>query len=172
MATTPAIHVSIEEYLSTDYEPDCDYVDGVLEDRNVGKKRHSKAQARLCAWLSTQLESKGKQALPEQRVRMSSSRVRIPDVCVIDLDDEDEVQQVPPALWIEILSPEDRFGRVQRKLAEVLDFGVPTIWVIDPYDRQAWIGTPQRGIVLAEDNVLRCENLNLQVALREIIPAD
>jgi hypothetical protein len=32
-----ATRVSLEEYLSTDYEPDCDYVDGVLEERNVGR---------------------------------------------------------------------------------------------------------------------------------------
>jgi hypothetical protein len=31
--------VSVEEYLSTSYDPDCDYVDGELEDRNVGGKR-------------------------------------------------------------------------------------------------------------------------------------
>jgi Uma2 family endonuclease len=33
-----AVLVSVEEYLSTDYSPDRDYVAGVLEDRNVGIK--------------------------------------------------------------------------------------------------------------------------------------
>ena len=172
MATAPAVHVSIDEYLNTEYEPDCDYVDGVLEDRNVGKKKHGKTQGLLYSWLFSQIGSKGKHPIIELRVRLSLSRVRIPDVCVVDLDDQDEVQQKPPALWIEILSPEDRFNRVQRKLTEVLDFGVPTIWIIDPYDRQAWIGTAQTGIIAAKDNLLRCENLNLQVALNEILPAD
>ena len=36
--------VPVEEYLSTSYDPDCDYVDGELEDRNVGEKGHSKVQ--------------------------------------------------------------------------------------------------------------------------------
>src|ERR1017187_5272419 len=31
--------VFVEEYLSTSYDPDCDYVDGELEGRNVGEKR-------------------------------------------------------------------------------------------------------------------------------------
>jgi hypothetical protein len=33
--------VSLEEYLSSVYEPECDYVDGEIEDRNVGEKDHS-----------------------------------------------------------------------------------------------------------------------------------
>jgi hypothetical protein len=41
-----ATRVSLEEYLNTEYEPDCDYVDGVLEQRNVGKKRHARTQTR------------------------------------------------------------------------------------------------------------------------------
>jgi hypothetical protein len=41
MATTA---VSIEEYLSTAYEPDMDYVDGELEDRNVGEYEHNVVQ--------------------------------------------------------------------------------------------------------------------------------
>lgn len=172
MATTPAVHVSIEEYLNTEYEPDCDYVDGILEDRNVGKKKHSKTQGRVYAWLLTQLAAKGKDVLLEQRVWLSPSRVRIPDVCVIDLHDNDEVQRKPPDLWVEIVFPDDRFSRVQLKMREVLEFGVPTIWIIDPYERQAWIGTLQRGIVLAEHNVLRCENLNLELRLEEVLPAD
>ena len=39
--------VSVEQYLSSVYEPDCDYVDGELEDRNVGEKDHSKLQFRV-----------------------------------------------------------------------------------------------------------------------------
>ena len=35
MSALPAL-VSVEEYLRTAYRPDCDYVDGIVEDRNVG----------------------------------------------------------------------------------------------------------------------------------------
>ena len=84
----------------------------------------------------------------------------------------DDVPEMPPSLWVEILSPDDRFSPFQRKVDELLRFGVPTIWIIDPYEKQAWIGTPETGIVAAKDNVLRCENLNLQVALNEILPGN
>ena len=41
--------VTEEEYLSTSYEPDCEYEDGVLIERNVGERDHSWLQlASLC----------------------------------------------------------------------------------------------------------------------------
>ncbi len=33
--------VSVQEYLATVYEHDCDYVDGVLEERDLGEQGHS-----------------------------------------------------------------------------------------------------------------------------------
>jgi hypothetical protein len=33
--------VSVEEYLSTSYEPDCEYDDGVVEERNWGEIEHA-----------------------------------------------------------------------------------------------------------------------------------
>jgi Uma2 family endonuclease len=169
MATTPAAHVSLEEYLNTNYEPDCDYVDGILEERNVGKKKHARTQTCVGAWLLSNVESKGKDVATEQRVRLSPTRIRIPDVCVINAGDETEVQEIPPDIWVEILSPEDRLNRVLKRLQEVLDFGVPTIWIIDPYENKAWIGTPQTGIQPAKDNVLRCESLDLRMRLEDIL---
>ena len=43
MATQPAFEgkVSVEEYLSTVYEHDCEYVDGVIEERDLGEFEHS-----------------------------------------------------------------------------------------------------------------------------------
>ena len=38
--------VSIEEYLSTSYRPDCDYVDGEVRERNLGEYPHSNLQSR------------------------------------------------------------------------------------------------------------------------------
>jgi hypothetical protein len=42
MATLPMQepHVTVAEYLRTVYEPDCDYVDGRVEERNVGEFDH------------------------------------------------------------------------------------------------------------------------------------
>jgi hypothetical protein len=38
------LRVPVEEYLSTSYSPDPDYVDGELRQRNAGEYPHSKVQ--------------------------------------------------------------------------------------------------------------------------------
>ncbi len=171
MATT-AVHVSLAEYMNTAYEPDCDYVDGVVEERSVGKRKHSRTQTLLAAWLFSREGVHGCRVLTEQRVQISRSRVRIPDVCLAVRDDNGEVLRRPPALWIEILSPQDRWGRIQSRLNDALGFGVPTVWIVDPYSREAWIATPGHGTVAVEDGILRCSNPNLEVGLAEILPED
>ncbi len=169
---TAAVHVSLAEYMNTDYEPDCDYVDGVLEERNVGKRKHSRTQTLLSNWLFDRESLHGYPVLVEQRVQVSRSRVRIPDICLVARDDNDEVTQRPPVLWIEILSPEDRWSRIQARLNDALAFGVGTIWIIDPYSREAWIATREHGAIAVEDGTLRCSNPNLEVPLVEILPED
>ena len=166
------LHVSLEEYLHTDYEPDCDYVDGVLEERNVGKNRHSATQSLIVGALLGQRKKHGCQVMTEQRVQVSPTRVRIPDVCLIARNDRDEITQHPPALWVEVLSPDDRFARVQRRLDDCIRFGVETIWIIDPYAKQAWIRTPGSIAILIEDGILRCANPKLEVVLSDILPED
>ncbi len=39
MATTK---VSLEEYLNTSYRPDVEYIDGELQERNVGEIEHAR----------------------------------------------------------------------------------------------------------------------------------
>lgn len=168
MAT--AIHVSLAEYLSTDYEPDCEYLDGVVEERNVGKRKHSKTQALLAAKLQAEIESGEFDVLIEQRVQLSASKIRIPSICVIAADNKDEVIQTPPALWVEILSPEDRWGRVQAKIDDCLRFGVGALWIVDPYSRQAWSGTQTQTIIEVLDGRLKAEHLQLDIPVEDILP--
>jgi Uma2 family endonuclease len=169
MSAAPA-PISLSEYLNTDYEPDCDYVDGFLEERNVGKKKHSRTQTLLTIWLGAREEEYGFTVLTEQRVQVTPRRVRVPDICLVKPDDTDEIIQHPPLLWIEILSPEDRWKRIQTRLNDALNFGVPTIWIIDPYEREAWIATREQGTVPVEDGWLRCIDPALEVTLEEILP--
>jgi Uma2 family endonuclease len=165
-----AVHISLEEYLHTDYEPDCDYVDGVIEERNVGGRRHSRTLARLAVWLrSKELEH---EALIFQDVKVSPSRIRIPDICLVDKSDRDEIVEQPPALWVEVLSPEDSWSKIQAKIDDALTFGVPTIWIVDPHTKEAWIATPHAPVAPVTDGKLRCAGLNLELELNEIWPGE
>src|SRR5579864_6625025 len=83
MATT---QVSLEEYLRTDYEPDCDYVDGELEERNVGEKEHSAVQAFFIKWLAAHEEQLKLEAYPEIRMRVSPTRMRVADIAILPLN--------------------------------------------------------------------------------------
>jgi Uma2 family endonuclease len=157
--------VSLEEYLSTSYEPDCDYVDGELEDRNVGKKSHAKAQSKLDRVLAIRYPSLF--VVVEQRIRVSATRYRVPDVCAMLAEPDEEVFTQPPFLCIEVLSPEDRASRIERKIADYLKFGVRYIWVIDPHARGAFIHSAA-GMHAVEDGVLRTSDPDIAVPLAEI----
>jgi Uma2 family endonuclease len=159
--------VPVEEYLSTDYEPDCDYVDGELIDRNVGEKSHSKVQMKVAAFFYNQRAALGLHVFPELRMRLGPQKYRVPDICVVVGPEPDEaVLTAPPFLCIEILSPEDRASRMQHKLADYVAFGVPNIWVIDPRSRRAYVYS-KTGMHEAQD-VLETENPKISIALPEI----
>ena len=132
--------VPVAEYLSTVYRPDMDYVDGVLEDRNVGEKPHSRLQGQLIY----RLMSSGFQfTYPELRLQVSPTRYRIPDVCVYLEEPKEDVPTVPPALAIEILSPEDRMSQIHEKLDDYRRMGCPCVWIIDPARKRGFesVGT-------------------------------
>src|SRR5437773_6663341 len=42
--------VPVEEYLHTSYDPDCDYVDGEVVERNVGERDHSELQSEIVTY--------------------------------------------------------------------------------------------------------------------------
>jgi Uma2 family endonuclease len=159
--------VSIDEYLNTDYSPDCDYVDGVLEDRNVGRKKHATTQTEVAYFLRRL--GQGLVVLVEQRVQISGTRFRVPDVCVLLRADPEEIVTTAPFLCVEVLSPDDRMSRMQEKIADYRSLGVRYIWVIDPYSRTAWTYTSEHAIE-AKDGVLRTEDPNIEMPLSEVLP--
>jgi len=82
--------VSLEEYLSTSYRPDCDYVDGVVLERNLGEKDHSKLQGALLGYLYRRRKEWGIHVFPEQQVQVGRTRFRVPDLCIVAGAEPDE----------------------------------------------------------------------------------
>jgi Uma2 family endonuclease len=139
MAVQNAALVSVEEYLSSSYEPDCDYVDGVLEERNLGEFDHSRLQLELARYLGNRARQWNVWVLPEQRIRVRPGRYRVPDLCVILRGRETEqVLTRPPVVCIEILSSEDRWSRVEKRIEDFLAMGVERVWVFDPQEREVF----------------------------------
>jgi Uma2 family endonuclease len=160
--------IPVEEYLQTDYSPDCDYVDGMLVERNVGQLDHSELQTALCALLYSRRKKLGIRVLAEQRLRTSPTRFRVPDICVVAGERPDEqVLSKPPLLCIEILSEDDRMSHMLEKIDDFLRFGVRYVWVIDPRSRQAYVHTAE-GSREVRDGILRTESPEIVVSLPEI----
>ena len=98
----------MEEYLSADYEVDCDYVDGEVLERNTGDRDHSWLQGVLTAYFFNRRKEWNILVLPEIRIRVSATRYRIPDIAVLLGDTDEKTLTKPPFLCIEVLSPDDR----------------------------------------------------------------
>jgi len=147
--------VSVREYLSTSYRPDCDYVDGVVLERNLGQYDHARLQAALIVYFHAQRKEWGLRAVPEQRVQVSPTRFRVPDVCAVVGEPGEQIFRTPPFLCIEILSSDDRLSEMQERVQDYLKFGVPYVWILDPHTRKAFHCTSSGMVevtVLATDN--------------------
>jgi len=167
MAATVPIPVS--EYLRTVYHPDCDYVDGEVQERNLGTQTHSLVQKMIAAIFLNRRKEWRLRSLTEQRVQVSATRYRIPDVCVVQSDTAIEpILQTPPVLCVEVLSPEDRFSRVQVRVQEYQRMGVGHVWVIDPETREVWTAEGMAGLVPLDGTSLRVPGMDAAITLAEI----
>jgi Uma2 family endonuclease len=133
MATTT--HIPLSEYLETSYRPDCEYVDGEIRERNVGKWEHARIQLLLAAWFHLHEREWGITGSTEQRIQVSSNRVRVPDLAFMSAGPQPDVLTDPPLLIIEILSPDDSYSDTQERAQDYRAMGVETVWIIDPKTR-------------------------------------
>ena len=167
MATAVQIpaHPTLEEYLHTTYRPDCEYIDGEIKERNVGKWEHARLQALITGWFIAR--EKTWQAATEQRIQVSPTRVRIPDVVVVQIAEHPEILTDPPLLIIEVLSPADTYTDLEQRTADYLNMGVETIWVINPKSRTARIC---RGASWIEATRLEVPGTALAIELSDLFP--
>lgn len=161
--------ISIDEYLRTSFDPDCDFVEGEVLERNVGKRRHGYAQARIAAWFVNRQQTLNLEALTELRLRVAPGRVRIPDVvvCEMPLPDE-EIFNSPPYLCIEVMSPDDTIIAMQDRLEDYLQFGVPNVWVVDPWKHRGWQITAE-GWTTAAGAVMRTADGRIAMPLVDVL---
>jgi Uma2 family endonuclease len=126
------LQIPLDEYLGITYRPDREYVDGEIRERNVGKYEHARIQALLAAWFNQHEKAWGAQVVTEQRVRVSPTRVRIPDVALLTFGAQPDVIVDPPLLVIEILSPDDSYSDTEERARDYRAMGVKTVWIINP----------------------------------------
>jgi Uma2 family endonuclease len=130
--------MSIDQYLSTMFHPDCDYVDGRIEERNVGEVEHSWVQKSLMSIFLAQEAGWGVELVQECRLQVAEERFRIPDSMVLRAGQKvHRIVREAPLICIEVMSPEDTWKRLRGVLTDYLEMGVPNIWAFDPEARTA-----------------------------------
>ena len=156
--------IPLEEYLRTIYEPDAEYLDGEIVERNLGENPHSAAQVRLIQLFTPLSRGHDLHLRTELRVRLSPTRIRIPDFAVFQGKPTELVPSTPPFLVVEIVSREDRHTEIIRKFEDYRTWGVPRIWLVDPWQKKLSVYT--------EDGLTAVPSLRIPDFDLEITPAD
>lgn len=148
--STPAIPgISVEEYIARFAEggekPACEYLDGELFPKSMGTLNHALVQRNLSHFLFVKFDDRYV-SVPELTTRLAERRFLIPDIAVFDRSHPFEGRYPGPGqpifLCVEIMSPPDRFGKLNAKCEEYHAWGVPHCWIIDPDRQIAWEYTP------------------------------
>ena len=163
-----ALLISLEEYLRTSFRPDCDFIDGEVQERNLGERNHSTLQAALVVVFHQNRNAWNVLPLPEQRVQISETRFRVPDLCIVRKEDpRDQIVRFAPLICIEILSPEDTLSRLQARVDDYVAFGVDHIWVIDPSTRHAYVAG-RTGFIEVDSDAFEVLGTPIRVSISEL----
>ncbi len=141
----------------------CELVDGVLVEKTMGR-RESLIGARLIFFLQPYLQATnlGEVTGADGPYQLLEDQVRFPDIAFISRDriPEDADPRTPapdwvPNLAVEVLSPSNTRGEMQRKLQDYFAAGVELVWYIDPESRTIDVFTAvDRRQALTEDDPL------------------
>jgi Uma2 family endonuclease len=80
---------------------------------------------------------------------------------------------IPPDLAVEVVSPDDHFSRVQKKVAHYLTHGVRLLWVVDPEDRSVTVYRPDRAMrIFGETDAITGEEVlsGFQCRVADLLP--
>ena len=127
--------IGVEEYLELvlDDRPEPDYVDGEVVERSLPTPIHSRIQALLILLFAPLMSPFGLLLQPELRMRVAPRRFRVVDFAVFrNARPEGRYAEMPPLVAVEIMSPDDRLGKMKVRLEDYRRWGVPHVWLVDP----------------------------------------
>jgi len=157
--------ISVEEYLNTPYDPDVEFVDGVLVERNVGEWLHSLIQSNVLFALRRKYPHL--KVVAELRSSVTSTRYRLPDVCVLLAAPKTKYLLDAAFLVVEVLSEGDVMSVVIEKLRQYASKGVQNIWLIDPRLQLLYTYSPP-ALVEIEGETISTADRSVEVTRSEI----
>jgi Uma2 family endonuclease len=131
-----------------DEKPYVEFIHGVVLEKAWPDFPHSVVQAELAKVLGVWADDFGGMVLTEQRFVLDAQgeeHILLPDVCWLSAEVTAPARgplRRPPTLAAEVLSPGDRYGKVQDKVMLYLHAGVRIVWIIDPEARNVSIYRP------------------------------
>jgi Uma2 family endonuclease len=140
MAASPTIPlISEEEYLRTDFELECEFVEGVLIPKSMPKTLHSKLQKLLMLQLAAQEKQLGFEVYPELRIRIRPSVYRVPNLAVFVEPPNGEVPTNAPRITFEILSETETVEELSAKVKDHHRMGVQMVVVANPHRKEVFV---------------------------------
>lgn len=138
---TTARRLSLEDFLALPEEkPYAEFLYGEVVVKAMPGFPHSVTQSELARHIGNWAHGAGGSCVTEQRCILATpeqTHVQLPDVAWFpqrpQLRDGSAVSI--PTLAGEILSPDDPYSRVQRKVRIYLEAEVPVVWLVDPVER-------------------------------------
>jgi Uma2 family endonuclease len=149
MSALPALGpITEEQYLSDPAFEHCEYVDGIVVERNLGTKPHARIQGKCFRKFDEYLDTHpGGYAVVELHCRLKVRgypRFRIPDVAVVLGDESSEQRYLErsPDLVVEVRSPDDSLSSQLRKMDDYFESGCRLAWLVLPEEHSVLILAP------------------------------
>lgn len=137
----------------------------------MGERDHNLLQRKLLLLLCAPATESFFLCIPEQRVKVSDTRYRVPDLALLRYDAPDEqVVETAPLLCIEILSPEDTVSRTLVRVRDFLHMGVPEVWVFDPETGSVQVCAGST-IMVRSQGILQVPETPITVSIAEVFSA-
>jgi Uma2 family endonuclease len=150
-----ATRMTLDEFLGLpETEPPAEFVCGRIVQKPMPTWDHSSLAARIAAFFTLYF-MRNREGFVNTELRhaeRSEDRAYLPDVSVTRREhapkSRQERQRGPiehvPDIAIEVVSPDDRPGRLAERVAFYLRAGVPLVWVVEPDERTISVFEPGR----------------------------
>jgi Uma2 family endonuclease len=160
--------IGVEEYLDLVFEdrPEPDYVHGEVVERALPTPIHSQIQTLLTLLFAPLLNRVRLILMSELRVRIEPQIFRVVDYAVYrDQRPEGRYATTPAFVVIEIVSPDDRYGRLSHRLEDYRRWGVLHVWLVDPQLKRLYEYTDAG---LLQHPALRLPEFDFEISAQEL----